>query len=128
MGQEPNATPEQELLRAIKVICAHGETANEQKAQEEVEWELDHEEMDKNPHMQEIHYAEMTSYIMYVAVPTLKTLKGMPPGTARMSWSIHTMPQNELISGGSAETVKQGKDFAEIGYRALYGTVWRGDA
>lgn len=128
MAQQSKATPEQELLNALREIKAHGEVPNEQKAREEAEWELDHDEMNKHRHMQEIYYAEMSEYILYVAVPTASTLAQMPPGTPHMSWSIHTMPANELVSGGSAESVEQAKGFAEIGFKAVYGVIWRGDA
>lgn len=127
MGQEPKATPEQELMIAIGEIRARGEETDDLKSREIADWEPDVDELKKNRHMLEIHYAEMSDYILYVSVPKASTLARMPPGTSRMSWSIHTMPANELVSGGSAESVEQGKKFAEIGYQAIYG-AWRGDA
>ena len=122
------ATPEQMLMTAIEVIRKRAEPPDEAKAREPAEWELDTEEMEKNPHMEQIHFAEFDDYILFVSVAKDSTLRRMPPGTPKMSWSIHTMPGNEAITGGTAATVEQGKRFAEIAYRAMYGIVYRGDA
>ncbi len=128
MEGEMTATPEQMLMTAIEVIRQRAEPPDEAKAREPAEWEPDTDELKKSPHMEQIHFAEFSDYILYVSVAKDSTLKRMPPGTPKMSWSIYTMPEHEAITGGTAATVEQGKRFAEIAYRAMYGVVYRGDA
>ncbi len=121
-------TPEQMLMRTLELLRQYGEPPDEMKAREIAEWEPDVEELQQNPHMKEIHFAEFDDYILFVSVPKKSTLARMPPGTPKMSWSIHTMPENVAIGAGTAGTVEQGKRFAEIAYRAVYGVEYRGDA
>ena len=122
------ASPEQMLRKALKVIIERGIENDDRKAHEEPEWELDVKEMRGSPHMESIHYAEMDDYIMYVAVAKDAAVRGLAPGASKRSWSIHTMPENEAITGGSAESVEQGQRFAKIAYQAVYGIIWKGDA
>lgn len=120
--------PEVEFLSALEVLKNQGKVPDEMRTREIAEWELDEDELKESPYMAQIHVAEMDDYILYVAVAKAETLKRMPPGTAIMSWSINTMPANEAVIGGSADTVEQAKRFAEIGYQVIYGGSWSGDA
>jgi hypothetical protein len=121
-------TPEQMLMEALKVLKKLGEPFNIIKAREPIEWDTSMTGMDENPQMERINFAPMSNYVIYAAAAKKSAMKKMPKNVPRISWSINRMPENEAVTGGSADTIEQAMRFGEIAYRAIYGVEYKGDA
>lgn len=127
MGSD-RGTPEQMLMAALNVLKNLGEPFNIIKAREPIEWDTSLTGMQQSPHMERINFAAMSDYVIYAAAAKKSSMKNYPKDIPRISWSINTMPQNEAITGGGADSIEQAMRFGEIAYRAIYGLEYKGDA
>ena len=116
------------LMAALNVLKDLGEPFNVIKAREPIEWDTSMTGMQQSPHMELINFAAMSDYVIYAAAAKKSAMKNLPKEVPRISWSINTMPENEAVTGGSAESIEQAMRFGEIAYRAIYGLEYKGDA
>lgn len=121
-------TPEEMLVAALGVLKDLGEPFNIVKAREPIDWDLTTVGMTQNPHMERINFAIVGDYVIYAASAKKSSMDQFPKNVPQVSWSINTMPSNEPITGGAADTLEQAMKFGEIAYRAIYGMEYKGDA
>ena len=116
------------LMAALKVLKDLGEPFNIVKAREPIEWDTSMTGMQQSPHMEKINFAAMSDYVIYAAAAKPSAMRNVPKDVPRISWSINTMPGNEAVTGGGADSIEQAMRFGEIAYRAIYGLDYKGDA
>ena len=119
-----NATTYEEMLaNSVEVLRSLSKKTDVEQADKVLAWFVEDEYLAENPQVEQIVCAEMDHYVMYASVMKDEALADAPPDAPKVSWAIHTMPDNEVITGGPAKDIEQAKRFARIAYQAANGVV-----
>ena len=93
----------------------------------EPEWQEATDEMEENPHMELILYADLGDFRIYAVTVTDEALLTVPPDAPKISWCLMWPDDDEAIGGGAAD-IEQAKHFATLAYKAACGVITGGSA
>ena len=117
------ATYEEMFANSVEVLRSRSKKTDVEQADKVPDWFVEDEYLAENPHAEQILCAEMDHYVLYASVMKDEALVDAPPDAPKVSWSINTMPENEVITGGPAKDIEQAKRFARIACQAANGVV-----
>ena len=92
------------------------------------EWKIAKDEMDENPHMELILYADVDDIRLYAVSVTDEAMLTVPPDAPKVCWSIQLLDQPAANIGSAAADIEQAKHFATLAYQAAKGVVTAGSA
>ena len=104
-----------------------GTRVDQAAAMIEPEWQEATDDMEENPHMELILYADLGDFRIYAVSVTEEHMLTVPPNVPKISWCLMWPDDDETI-GTSAADIEQAKHFATLGYQAACGVITSGSA
>jgi hypothetical protein len=104
-----------------------GPTVDYAAAMIEPEWQVATDEMEENPHMELILYADLGDFRIYAVTVTDEHMLTVPSHVPKISWCLMWPDDDENIGGGAAD-IEQAKHFATLAYQAACGVITSGSA
>ena len=121
-------TPHEMLDRTVRELKRRAGKQDLKKAELVPAWADSPTMRENNPFMEVAEAAELDEYILTAIQVSDAALKAAPKGAPKISWGLHEAEDFTPLAGGTAESIEQARQFAQVAYRAAHGVILGGDA